>query len=90
MSQIIDGKAAAAELRSNVSSAVNELRKHHQLVPGLAVVMVGDDPASQIYTQNVIISLGLSYFFLTIPLKTVKRYTTDDRGEEEEEEEMRN
>ena len=50
--EIIDGKAAAAELRSNVSSAVNELKNHHQLVPGLAVVMVGDDPASRIYTQN--------------------------------------
>ena len=34
--------------------------------------------------------IGFIIFFLTIPLKTVKRYTTDDRGEEEEEEEMRN
>ena len=49
---IINGKAAAADLLSNVSLAVNELKNHHQLIPGLAVVIVGDDPASRIYTQS--------------------------------------
>lgn len=48
----IDGKAFAAGLVDRVSAAVVRLRAHHDLVPGLAVVIVGDDPASQVYVRN--------------------------------------
>ena len=47
---LIDGKAIAAELRSRVTAAVRALAERHGIVPGLAVVMVGDDPASEVYT----------------------------------------
>jgi methylenetetrahydrofolate dehydrogenase (NADP+)/methenyltetrahydrofolate cyclohydrolase len=47
---LIDGKALAAELRARVTATVHELAERHGIVPGLAVVMVGDDPASEVYT----------------------------------------
>ena len=50
--QLIDGKLFATRLRNAVADAVNWLGNEHNLVPGLAVLMVGDDPASQIYTRN--------------------------------------
>jgi len=52
--QTIDGKLAAAELRASVATIVKKLNVEHNLVPGLAVVMVGRDPASRIYTRNKI------------------------------------
>ena len=50
--QIIDGKARAAALRSEVADAVSALSDGHGLVPGLAVVLVGEDPASEVYVRN--------------------------------------
>ena len=52
MVEIIDGKARAAELRSEVAKAVKALDDRLSLIPGLAVVLVGDDPASQVYVRN--------------------------------------
>jgi methylenetetrahydrofolate dehydrogenase (NADP+)/methenyltetrahydrofolate cyclohydrolase len=46
---LIDGKALAARLRARVAAAVRDLGALHGLMPGLAVVLVGDDPASEIY-----------------------------------------
>jgi len=52
--QRIDGKAIAAELRANVAKAVGALTQKHGVSPGLAVVLVGDDPASHVYVRNKI------------------------------------
>jgi methylenetetrahydrofolate dehydrogenase (NADP+)/methenyltetrahydrofolate cyclohydrolase len=49
---IIDGQAVAAALRGRVAAATAELRARHGVVPGLAAVLVGDDPASQIYVRS--------------------------------------
>ncbi len=49
---IIDGKAIAAEVRGDVARGVAELKGRHGIVPGLAVVLVGEDPASQVYVRN--------------------------------------
>jgi methylenetetrahydrofolate dehydrogenase (NADP+)/methenyltetrahydrofolate cyclohydrolase len=49
---IIDGKAIAATVREGVTSGVATLKAAHGFVPGLAVVLVGDDPASQVYVRN--------------------------------------
>jgi methylenetetrahydrofolate dehydrogenase (NADP+)/methenyltetrahydrofolate cyclohydrolase len=46
---LIDGKAIAADLRARVMAAVHDLRDSHGIVLGLAVVLVGDDPASEVY-----------------------------------------
>lgn len=50
--RIIDGKAFAAALRGRIATAVQRLRTERALVPGLAVVIVGENPASQIYVKN--------------------------------------
>ncbi|MEK7265172.1 MAG: bifunctional methylenetetrahydrofolate dehydrogenase/methenyltetrahydrofolate cyclohydrolase FolD [Pseudomonadota bacterium] len=49
---IIDGKKVAAELRERVGRAVEALSATHRVIPGLAVVLVGDDPASHVYVRN--------------------------------------
>ena len=49
---LIDGKARADALRVSVTDAVAKLRARHGVQPGLAVVLVGDDPASQIYVRS--------------------------------------
>ena len=50
--QIIDGKAIAAALRTQIAQRVAVLKTRHSITPGLAVVLVGDDPASQVYVRN--------------------------------------
>ena len=50
--RLIDGKAFAATLCERVAADVVSLKEHHQLIPKLAVVLVGEDPASQIYVRN--------------------------------------
>ena len=52
MAQVIDGKAIAAQVLAGVAADVASLKREHGLTPGLAVVMVGVDPASQIYVRN--------------------------------------
>lgn len=50
MAQLIDGKAIAAKIRSEITAEVTDLRAKG-IVPGLAVVLVGDDPASAVYVR---------------------------------------
>src|SRR6202046_4036427 len=50
--RIIDGKVIAAELRARVADEVARVRREHQLTPGLAVVLVGNDPASEVYVRS--------------------------------------
>ena len=50
--RIIDGKVIAAELRARVAEEVARVKRAHQLTPGLAVVLVGNDPASEVYVRN--------------------------------------
>ena len=49
---IIDGKAFAARLRARVGEAVSAITTAHGVVPGLAVVLIGENPASQVYVRN--------------------------------------
>ncbi len=50
--KIIDGKAFAATVREKVASHVARLKEEHGITPGLAVVLVGEDPASQVYVRS--------------------------------------
>ena len=52
MATIIDGKAFAANLRSEIARKVEILKQQQGLTPGLAVVLVGEDPASQVYVRS--------------------------------------
>ncbi|MGL1958787.1 MAG: bifunctional methylenetetrahydrofolate dehydrogenase/methenyltetrahydrofolate cyclohydrolase FolD [Colwellia sp.] len=49
---IIDGKKAAANLRTTLAVEVAQLKQDKGITPGLTVVLVGDDPASQVYVRN--------------------------------------
>jgi methylenetetrahydrofolate dehydrogenase (NADP+) / methenyltetrahydrofolate cyclohydrolase len=50
--RIIDGKAIAAELRAHVADEVARVKREHGLLPGLAVVLVGNDAASEVYVRS--------------------------------------
>ena len=50
--QIIDGHVLSERLKTRVAAEVAELKRDHGLTPGLAVVLVGEDPASQIYVRS--------------------------------------
>jgi len=49
---IIDGKASAARLREKIAATTAALKATHGIVPGLATVLVGNDPASEVYVRN--------------------------------------
>jgi len=50
--RIIDGKAFAATLRASVEAETARLKREHSITPGLATVLVGNDPASEVYIRN--------------------------------------
>lgn len=50
--KIIDGKAFAEGLRHRVAAKVEKIKTEHGVTPGLAVILVGEDPASQVYVRN--------------------------------------
>jgi methylenetetrahydrofolate dehydrogenase (NADP+)/methenyltetrahydrofolate cyclohydrolase len=50
--QIIDGRIIAADLRARIADEVARVKRDHGLTPGLAVVLVGNDPASEVYVRN--------------------------------------
>lgn len=52
MAKVIDGKAYAEALRGRIAKAVETLKSKHGFTPGLAVVLVGEDPASRVYVAN--------------------------------------
>src|SRR3954469_24377673 len=49
---LIDGKASAARLRDKIAAEAARLKSAHGLTPGLATVLVGSDPASEVYVRN--------------------------------------
>ena len=52
MTQIIDGKALAAKLQGQLAEKTAKLKEETGLVPGLVVILVGDNPASQVYVRK--------------------------------------
>lgn len=52
MAMIIDGKAVAREIQKQIKEGVEGLKRRWGMVPGLGVVLVGDDPASHLYVKN--------------------------------------
>ena len=49
---IIDGKKTAAELREELKKKITELKSTYNAIPGLTVILVGEDPPSKIYVKN--------------------------------------
>ena len=52
MNEIIDGKKFSQTLRAKVKNYVDVIKEKHGVTPGLAVILVGEDPASQVYVRN--------------------------------------
>jgi methylenetetrahydrofolate dehydrogenase (NADP+)/methenyltetrahydrofolate cyclohydrolase len=68
--QIIDGKAAAASLRAAITAETARLKEQNGLVPGLATVLVGKDPASEVYVRNkgkTAEAIGFKSFHYALP-----------------------
>ena len=68
--QILDGKLVSEARRKALAAAISELKFKESVVPGLAVVLVGDDPASQVYVANKIKSckeVGIQSFEHRVP-----------------------
>ena len=62
---VIDGKAFAAKVRGQVAEGVAALKADHGITPGLAVVLVGEDPASQVYVRSkgkMTVEVGMNSF----------------------------
>ncbi len=73
IARIIDGKTIAADLRGRVSDAVHRLRRDRGVVPGIAVVLVGDNPASEVYVRNkskAVAEAGMHAFDRKLPAST--------------------
>ncbi|MGA2951344.1 MAG: bifunctional methylenetetrahydrofolate dehydrogenase/methenyltetrahydrofolate cyclohydrolase FolD [Caulobacteraceae bacterium] len=73
--RIIDGRAAAEAVRAEVSAEVARLQAERGFVPGLAVVLVGEDPASQIYVRSKgeqTIAAGMHSFTERLPADTTQ------------------
>lgn len=74
MSQIIDGKELAKHIREELKEEVKEL-KNAEIYPKLAVIMVGDDPASKVYVRNksrACEDVGIEYEEYLLPAKTTR------------------
>ena len=70
---VIDGKAFAAKVRADVARHVAALKADHGITPGLAVVLVGEDPASQVYVRNKhasTIEVGMNSYEHRLPAET--------------------
>jgi len=73
---IIDGKAIAANLRKKIAGQVAALKEMFKLTPGLAVIIVGEDPASQVYVKNkglAVTEAGMQSFQYTLPATTTQQ-----------------
>jgi methylenetetrahydrofolate dehydrogenase (NADP+)/methenyltetrahydrofolate cyclohydrolase len=71
--KIIDGKAFAADVRARVADHVARLKDENGITPGLAVVLVGEDPASQVYVRSKgkqTVEVGMNSFEHRLPAET--------------------
>lgn len=72
---IIDGKAISATIRAEIAEKVKELKAQAGIVPGLAVIIVGEDPASKVYVRNkhrACEEVGFASFGYELPAETTE------------------
>ncbi len=75
MTDVIDGKKVAEEIKNEIAREVDLLKKKHDKQPGLAVVLVGEDPASQVYVRmkgRDCEQVGIESFQYTLPEETTQ------------------
>lgn len=75
MAEIIDGKHVSRELRKSISEQITAFVKDTGVIPGLAVILVGDDPASAVYVRNkhkACIEVGINSYEIHMPKGTTE------------------
>jgi methylenetetrahydrofolate dehydrogenase (NADP+)/methenyltetrahydrofolate cyclohydrolase len=75
VARIIDGKSIAADLRGKVADAVHRFKRDCGIVPGIAVVLVGEDPASSIYVRTkskMVAAAGMNAYDHKLPAATLQ------------------
>ena len=73
VAELIDGKAFAAELRGRIAEQVARIKADHGITPGLAVVLVGEDPASSVYVRSkgrATVEVGMNSYEHRLPAET--------------------
>ena len=73
MAEIIDGKLVSSSVREQIAKEVAELKAECGITPGLAVILVGDDPASAVYVRNKhkgCLEVGMESFEIRLPADT--------------------
>ena len=76
MTKLIDGKAISAKIRAEIAQKTAELKKETGIVPGLAVIIVGEDPASKVYVRNkhrACEEVGFASFSYELPEQTKEK-----------------
>jgi len=71
--KVIDGKAFAADVRAQIAEHVTRLKADHNITPGLAVILVGQDPASEVYVaakHRQTVEAGMASFEHKLPVDT--------------------
>ena len=77
MAEIIDGKLVSKTTRENLYKEIEEFKKSSGIIPGLAVVLVGNNPASAVYVRNkhkACIECGINSIEVTLPEETTEEY----------------
>src|SRR4051794_35142479 len=81
--RLIDGKAVAARVRAGVAADVEAFRRERGRAPGLATVLVGDDPASAVYVggkQRACAEVGMTPFDRRLPATASHDQVADELG----------
>ena len=83
MAKLLDGVEASKSLRAQVAEGVLEMQQKHGVTPGLAAVLVGDDPASAVYVRNkerACAEVGILSEVFRLPQDASEGWTAGDRG----------
>ena len=75
MAEIIDGKLVSAKIRAEVAKEVEEFKAKTGITPGLAVILVGEDPASTVYVRNkhkACVESGMNSYQIKLPKETTE------------------
>ena len=75
MAELINGKEVSASVRNDISAEVTSFKEKYGITPGLAVILVGEDPASQVYVRNKhkgCVEAGMNSYEIKMPAETTE------------------
>ncbi len=76
MANIIDGKLVTSEVRKTTAAEINDFKDKYGVTPGLAVILVGNDPASAVYVRNKhkgCLEVGINSYEIKMPEETTEQ-----------------